>query len=121
MKIRVLIVDDLDFMRKAIRNILESDGVTVVGEAGNGKEGVLQYKKIRPDIVILDITMPVMDGLNALRWIKRIDNRAKVVMCSALGQQEAIMSAIQLGAKDFVVKPFKEERILSAVKKAALS
>jgi two-component system chemotaxis response regulator CheY len=120
MSIRALIIDDLSFMRDAIRDILESGGISVAGEASDGKAGIEQFRALRPDIVILDITMPQMDGLAALKHITRIDPRAKVIMCSALGQQEAVIRAIQLGAKDFVVKPFTAGRILSAVRKAAV-
>ncbi|RKX79991.1 MAG: two-component system response regulator [Spirochaetes bacterium] len=118
MPFRVLIADDLKFVRDAVREILENAGFLVAGEAENGYEAVRIYLKERPDIVILDITMPVMDGLKALEKIKRLDPHAKVIMCSALGQQEYIIRSIQLGARDFIVKPFKPERIVSAVTRA---
>ena len=111
----VLIVDDLSFMRNALREILESDGFHISGEAENGKEGVEKYFLDHPDVVLMDITMPVMDGLKALETIKTREPSAQVIMCSALGQEEYIMKAIQLGARDFIVKPFKPERITSAV------
>ncbi len=115
----LLIVDDLAFMRTALRDIAHEAGLSVIGEAANGQEGIEYYFSLRPDVVLMDITMPVMDGLQALRRIRRRDPHAVVVMCSALGQQEYILKAIQWGARDFVVKPFRPERIVSAVKKAA--
>lgn len=115
----LLIVDDLAFMRTALRDIALEAGLDVIGEAVNGREGVENYFTLRPDVVLMDITMPVMDGLQALRRIRRRDPNAVVVMCSALGQQEYILKAIQWGARDFVVKPFRPERIVSAVQKAA--
>jgi two-component system, chemotaxis family, chemotaxis protein CheY len=118
MAIRVLIVDDLAFMREAIRATLAANGYEVVAEAENGRVAVKQYISLRPDVVILDITMPVMNGLTALRAIRRRDPKAVVIMCSALGQQKYLIKAIHLGAKDFIVKPFRPERILSAVSKA---
>ena len=118
MAIRVLIVDDLAFMRDAIRSTLVEHGYEVVAEADNGKTGVKRYIALRPDVVILDITMPVMNGLTALRAIRRRDPNAVVIMCSAMGQQEYLIKAIHLGARDFIVKPFRPERILSAVSKA---
>ena len=119
MALRVLVVDDLAFMREAIRDILENAGLVVAGEAADGAACVESYQLIKPDVVLLDITMPVMNGLEALRTIRRADPNAIIVMCSALGQQQYIIRAIQLGARDFVVKPFRPERIVSAVKKAA--
>ena len=117
--IRVLVVDDLVFMREAITDILENAGIVVSGEAPNGAEGIEAYLRLRPDVVLMDITMPVMDGLRALSGIKRRDPQASVVMCSALGQQRYVIRAIQLGARDFFVKPFRQERIVNAVRKAA--
>lgn len=117
MSARVLIVDDLAFIKLIIRDTLEKHGFEVVGEAANGFEAVEMYMKIRPDIVLMDITMPRMDGIQSLSKIMSIDANAKVIMCSALGQQRLIIQAIQLGAKDFIVKPFKPERIVGAIKK----
>ncbi|MBI9103446.1 MAG: response regulator [Spirochaetales bacterium] len=117
--ISLLIVDDLSFMRSAIREIAEEAGFQVVGEAENGWDGYKSYTEKLPDVVLMDITMPVMDGLKSLRRIRREYPQACVVMCSALGQQKYIIKAIQSGAKDFIVKPFRPERIVSAVKKAA--
>ena len=119
MIVKVLIVDDLSFMRTAIRTLLEQGGFDVIAEAENGLEGERLYRDLRPDVVIMDITMPVLDGIGALGRIMRFDPRARVVMCSAMGQQRSIIRAIQLGARDFVVKPFRPERIVSAVRKAS--
>jgi len=117
--ISVLIVDDLAFMRTALRDIALEAGLNVIGEASNGQEGVLKYFSLNPTVVLMDITMPVMNGLKALKQIRRRDPHAIVIMCSALGQQEYILKAIRLGARDFIVKPFKPERLVSAVQKAA--
>lgn len=115
---RLLLVDDLAFMRTVLREHLEAVGMEIAGEAENGKRAVDLYKEIRPDGVVLDITMPVMDGIQALHRIRDYDPHAVVVICSALGQEQKIIEAIQAGAKDFVVKPFTRERIVSAVQKA---
>lgn len=119
MNVRVLVVDDLSFMRSAIREVIEAAGFGVAGEAENGVEGVMLYRERRPDVVLMDITMPVMDGIESLRRIVDFDPKARVIMCSALGQQDYIIRAIQCGARDFIVKPFRPERILSAVRKVA--
>lgn len=118
-KIKIILVDDLSFMRDAIRHIVEKENMFIVGEAENGAEAVKMYTELSPDIVLMDITMPVMDGLESLKHIKEYDSRAKVIMCSAIGQQKYIIKAIQLGARDFIIKPFQPERILSAITKAA--
>jgi len=118
MKSGVLIVDDLYFIRISIREILDKERIPVVGEAENGIEALKLYEELKPDIVLLDITMPLMDGLTALQVLKSKCPEAKVVMCSALGQQKYIIKAIQLGALDFVVKPFKPERLVNSIKKA---
>lgn len=115
---RVLIVDDLAFIKLIIKDTLEKKGFEVVGEASNGMEAIEMYSKTKPDVVLMDITMPRMDGIQALSKIMEIDKNAKVIMCSALGQQRLIIQAIQLGAKDFIVKPFKPDRIIGAIKKA---
>ena len=116
--VRLLIVDDLVFMRTAIRQIVESAGFIVAGEAENGKEAVEKYAEFSPDIVLLDITMPVMDGLAALKKIIAADSEARVVMCSALGRLNT-SSDQSSWARDFIVKPFKPSRLISALKKAA--
>lgn len=117
MSIKVLIVDDLAFIKLIIRDILEKRGLEVAGEASNGLEAVEMYIKLKPDVVLMDITMPRMDGIQSLSKIMSIDPNAKVIMCSALGQQKLIIQSIKLGAKDFIVKPFKAERIIGAIKK----
>ncbi|MDD6770421.1 MAG: response regulator [Inconstantimicrobium porci] len=115
---RVLIVDDAAFMRMMIKDILEKNGFEVIGEANNGLKAVEFYKKEKPDIVTMDITMPDMDGIGAVKEIKAFDPNAKVIMCSAMGQQGMVMDAIRAGAKDFIVKPFQADRVIEAVKKA---
>jgi two-component system chemotaxis response regulator CheY len=115
---RVLVVDDAAFMRKMVSDALSGGGHEVVGEAGNGLEAVERYQSLRPDVTTLDITMPEKDGLAALREIIAVDPSAKVVMCSALGQESKVLESIKLGAKDFVVKPFQPDRVLSAIEKA---
>ena len=119
MAIRVLLVDDAAFMRMMFKDILLKNGFEVVGEAENGLVGVEKYKELNPDIVTMDITMPEMDGINAVKAIKSLDANAKVVMCSAMGQQSMVIEAIQAGAKDFIVKPFQPERVVEALKKVA--
>ncbi|MFS8630889.1 MAG: response regulator [Bacillales bacterium] len=114
----VLIVDDAAFMRMMIKDILEKNGYTVVGEAENGNVAVEKYKELNPDIVTMDITMPEKDGITALKEIREYDPNAVVIMCSAMGQQAMVIDAIQAGAKDFVVKPFQAERVIEAVSKA---
>ena len=113
----VLICDDAAFMRMIIKNVLTKGGYNVVGEAENGAKAVEKYKELSPDLVLMDITMPEMDGIQALKEIKKIDPNAKVIMCSAMGQQAMVVESIQAGAKDFIVKPFQEDRVLEAVKK----
>jgi two-component system, chemotaxis family, chemotaxis protein CheY len=114
----ILIADDLSFMRMIQKEILSERGYRVVGEASDGLQAVEKYQALRPDLVVLDITMPNMNGLEAMRRIFQIDPKARVIMCSALGQQNLIMEAIRAGVKDFIVKPFKADRILSAIEKA---
>lgn len=116
---KVLVVDDTAFMRIMMRTILEELGYEVIAEAKNGKEAVDEYTKRRPDIVTMDITMPEMDGVEALREIRRLDPKAKVIMCSAMGQRDMVLDAISCGARDFVVKPFQKDRIQEAVSKMA--
>jgi two-component system, chemotaxis family, chemotaxis protein CheY len=115
---RVLIVDDAAFMRKVLGDALASGGHEVVGQAANGAEAVVQFQELRPELTTLDITMPEKDGLAALAEIMAIDPAARVVMCSALGQETKVLESIKLGAKDFVVKPFQPARVLEAVGKA---
>ncbi|NLV88035.1 MAG: response regulator [Tissierellia bacterium] len=113
----ILIVDDASFMRMMIKDILTKNGFNVAGEAENGVKAVEKYKELNPDLVIMDITMPEMDGIQAVREIKKINNDAKIIMCSAMGQQAMVIEAIQAGAKDFIVKPFQSDRVVEAVKK----
>lgn len=118
---KVMIVDDAVFMRMKIRDIVEKGGYEVVGEAQNGLEAIEVYLKEQPDVIMMDITMPEMDGLQALREIKKIDPSAKIIMCSAMGQQAMVMDAIQSGASDFIVKPFQTDRALQALEKVVNS
>ena len=113
----ILICDDAAFMRMMIKDILSKNGYTVAGEAENGVKAVERYNELKPDLVLMDITMPEMDGIAALKAIKASDAGATVIMCSAMGQQAMVIESIQAGAKDFIVKPFQAERVLEAVKK----
>ena len=113
----ILICDDAAFMRMMIKDILTMNGYNVAGEAENGQKAVEKYKEVSPDLVLMDITMPEMDGIQALKEIKKLDGNACVIMCSAMGQQAMVIESIQAGAKDFIVKPFQAERVLEAVKK----
>jgi two-component system chemotaxis response regulator CheY len=110
-------VDDAAFMRMMIKDVLTKNGFEVIGEAENGKIAIERYKELQPDLVIMDITMPEMNGIDALKGIKAANNAAKVVMCSAMGQQAMVIEAIQSGAKDFIVKPFQADRVCEAVRK----
>lgn len=114
---RVLIVDDAAFMRMMIKDILSKNGYEVAGEAENGLKAVEKYKELMPDLVLMDITMPEMNGIDAVKNIKAIDSSAKIVMCSAMGQQAMVIESIQAGARDFIVKPFQADRVLEAVRK----
>jgi two-component system chemotaxis response regulator CheY len=114
---KVLIVDDAAFMRMMIKDIVEKNGFEVLGEASNGLKAVEAYKKEKPDVVLMDITMPDMDGIEAVKAIKAYDPSAKVIMCSAMGQQSMVMDAIKAGARDFIVKPFQADRVLEAIRK----
>ena len=115
---RVLVVDDAAFMRKVVSDALAKGGHEVVGEAGNGVEAVARFQELKPEVTTLDITMPEKDGLAALKDIIEIDPGARVIMCSALGQESKVLESIKLGARDFVVKPFQPERVNEAVGKA---
>lgn len=115
---RILIVDDAAFMRMMIKDILTKNGYDVVGEAQDGAQAVDKYKEVKPDLVTMDITMPELDGIGALKEIKKIDGAAKIIMCSAMGQQAMVIDAIQAGAVDFIVKPFQADRVIEAIKKA---
>lgn len=113
----ILIVDDAAFMRMMIKDILTKNGYNVVGEAENGLKAFEKYSELKPDLVLMDITMPELDGIGALKKIKGADPGATVIMCSAMGQQAMVIESIQAGAKDFIVKPFQADRVLEAVKK----
>ena len=112
---KILIVDDAAFMRKVIRDTLTKNGFTDLHEAVDGKDAVEKYFELQPDLVLMDITMPNMDGLEALKAIRAKDNKANVVMCSAMGQEAMVVEAVQAGIKDFIVKPFKEDRLMKTV------
>lgn len=114
----ILICDDAAFMRMMIKDILVKNGYNIAGEAENGVKAVEKYLETKPDLVMMDITMPEMDGIQALKKIKATDPSANVIMCSAMGQQAMVIESIQSGAKDFIVKPFQQDRVLEAVKKA---
>ena len=114
---KILVVDDAAFMRMMIKDILTKNGFEVVAEAENGAQAIEKYKEHHPDLVTMDITMPEMDGISALKEIKKLNSDAKVIMCSAMGQQAMVIDAIQAGAKDFIVKPFQADRVIEAIKK----
>ncbi|MBM4382922.1 MAG: response regulator [Deltaproteobacteria bacterium] len=114
---RVLIADDASFMRQMIRDIIEPEGYEVVGEASDGVEVVDKFRKLRPDLVMMDIVMPKRSGIDAVRTIRSEDATATIVMCSALGQETLVMEAIQAGAKDFIVKPFKPDAVIATLAK----
>ncbi|OQA24755.1 MAG: Chemotaxis protein CheY [Firmicutes bacterium ADurb.Bin354] len=114
---KILVVDDAAFMRMMIKDILTKNGYEVAGEAENGNVAVSKYAEVKPDLVLMDITMPEKDGIQALKEIKAGDSNAKVIMCSAMGQQAMVIEAIQSGARDFIVKPFRADRVIEAVKK----
>jgi len=118
---RVLVVDDAAFMRMSLKNILERNGFQVAGEAENGFVAISKYKELNPDIVTMDITMPELNGIEALKKIKNFDSKAKVVMVSALGQEQMIKEAILSGASYFIVKPFKEEHVIEVLNKVSSS
>ncbi|MBP2240240.1 two-component system chemotaxis response regulator CheY [Cytobacillus eiseniae] len=112
---RILIIDDAKFMRMTLTNILKKANHEIVGEGENGKEAIELFGKLNPDLVTMDITMPEMSGIEAVKVIKKENPSAKVIMCSAMGQQKMVVEAIEAGAKDFIVKPFDEGRVLDAV------
>ncbi|MDR6549202.1 response regulator [Paenibacillus qinlingensis] len=115
---KILIVDDAAFMRMMLKDILTKGGHDVVGEAENGLVAIQKYQELKPDIVTMDITMPEMEGVEAVREIRKKDANARIVMCSAMGQQGMVVQAIQAGAKDFIVKPFQGDRVLDAIRRA---
>ena len=116
MSIRVLVVDDAIFMRSMIRDIFARSPFVIAGEAENGQEAIEMYKELRPDVTTMDIVMPEVDGITALKEIIKLDAQAKVIMCSALGQESLIAESIEAGAKDFIVKPFQPNKVLKVVR-----
>lgn len=116
-KTKILIVDDAAFMRMMLKDILTSNGFEVVGEAANGNEAIAKFLELSPDIVTMDITMPHCDGIEALKKIMVLNSNAKVIMCSAMGQQAMVIESIQAGAKDFIVKPFQPQRVMDSINK----
>ncbi len=113
----VLVCDDAIFMRTMISDILQQSGYEIIGEAETGVQAIAKYKELRPDLVTMDIVMPDMGGIDAVREITRFDANARILMCSAMGQQALVVEAIQAGAKDFVVKPFQPSRVIEAVQR----
>ncbi len=118
---RILLVDDAQFMRMMLKNILTGAGYEICGEGENGVQAIEKYKELKPDLVVMDMIMPEMGGIDAVRELVKIDPNARVLMCSAMGQQALVVEAIQVGAKDFVVKPFQPAGVLEAVAKALQS
>ncbi|MBD3174364.1 MAG: response regulator [Armatimonadia bacterium] len=114
---QILIVDDAMFMRVTLRNMLTKEGHEICGEAENGEEAVAKYHELKPDVVTMDITMPKMDGIAAVKEILSTDPDAKIIMCTAMGQKNMVLEAIQAGAKDFIVKPFQPERVTEGIQK----
>lgn len=113
----VLITDDTAFMRMTLKNVIEKNGYNVVGEAGDGEEAVALYQELKPDMVTMDITMPKMDGITAIKEIMKVDPDAKIIVCSAMGQKPMVIEALSAGAKDFLVKPFDAERVVESLRK----
>ena len=114
---KILVIDDASFMRMMLKDILTKNGHEVIGEAENGSIGYKKYMELKPDLVTLDITMPEMSGIDCLKKIRESDSSAKVIMCSAMGQQAMVIESIQAGAKDFIVKPFQSDRVVESVNK----
>jgi two-component system chemotaxis response regulator CheY len=115
MKKTILVVDDAAFMRATLKDILGRNGYEVVGEARNGAEALTRYAELKPGLVTMDIVMPEVSGIEAVRRIVELDPQARIIMCSAMGQQSLVVEAIQAGARDFVIKPFQAARVLDAV------
>lgn len=118
---RILIVDDTLFMRTLLKNILFSGGHTIVGEAADGEEGIAKYKELKPDLVTMDVVMPKMNGIESLKGIRQLDPNAKVVMCTAVGQEQMVKLAIKTGARGYIVKPFQAPKVLEEVKNVLAS
>lgn len=119
MKSSLLVVDDSLFMRQMLRDILPKDKFEIIGEASTGQEAIKRYEELRPDLVTMDITMPDMDGLEALKSIIKINNSAKIIMCSAMGQKPMIKEALEAGALDFIIKPFDRNKAIKIIEKVA--
>jgi len=115
----VLITDDTAFMRMTLRNVIQKNGFTVIGEAADGEDAVAKYKELKPDLVTMDITMPKMDGITAIKEIMKYDSNARIIVCSAMGQKPMVIDALNAGARDFLVKPFDAQRVIEALNKAA--
>jgi two-component system chemotaxis response regulator CheY len=115
----VLITDDTAFMRMTLRNVIQKNGFQVIGEAADGEEAVSKYKELRPDLVTMDITMPKMDGITAIKEIVKFDSDARIIVCSAMGQKPMVIEALNAGARDFLVKPFDAQRVIEALHKAS--
>jgi two-component system chemotaxis response regulator CheY len=118
---KVLIVDDALFMRNMLRNIFSESGFDIVGEAQNGNEAIEMYQRLKPDLVTMDIVMPEKNGIEALKEIMAADGTARIVICSALGQESLIMEALEAGARDFIVKPFKPPKVIEVAQKVLSS
>lgn len=118
MKGKILLVDDAPIIRLKLKNILSAQGYDIVGEASNGVEALARYKELKPDLVTMDIVMPERDGVEALEDILKFDEKAKVIMVTAIDQRSSLMEAIQLGAVDYIVKPFEDDRVIEAINKA---
>lgn len=112
---RVLVVDDSAFMRMMLKTIITGKGYSVVGEAQDGIEAIEKYKELKPEIVTMDITMPRMDGITAIKEIMAMDPNARIIVCSAMGQKALVIEALRVGAKDFIVKPFDADRVIEAI------
>lgn len=117
---KILVCDDANLTRRTLKNILESNDYQVVGEAVNGKDAVKKYKELMPDVVFMDIVMPEMDGIEAVRQIMSIDSNAIIIMCSSLAQEKKVVTAVKAGARDFIVKPFTPDRVLEAMRRYAV-
>lgn len=117
MSFRILIADDAAFMRKVLQSILIKGGFEIAGEAENGKQAISKYRELKPDLITMDITMPELDGIGAVKEIIKEFPNAKIIMCSAMGQNAMVVEAIQAGAKDFIVKPFQEDLVVEKIKK----
>lgn len=109
---RVLLCDDAQVIRVMLKRILVEGGYSVVGEAANGEQAVSLYRQLKPDLVFMDITMPEMNGIDAVRTIKKEDPQAKIIMCSAMGQKSHVLAAVEAGARNFIIKPFESQKVL---------